>query len=171
MDAATHTAKWIEDDAAFARELARGRRTELQVAIRLLPLGLPVRIDAIEFRESFSARGDRFVDQADIEVGDHLLEVKSRGIEFTSLDDYPYETAFVGSVRRWNARTKTPCAVVLFSEPTGECLIVPTVTQDEWAEVEAMDSDRGFVETSYAVHKRWLRPWSRLVQHVQKECL
>lgn len=163
-------AAWFEDELAFAAQLARGRRGEFAIASALLPTGRWLRVNSLNFRETFADRHD-FHDETDLEIeGGHRIEIKSRSFKFTGPDDYPYPTAFVGAVRRWRERQIPPCAVVLLSEVTSRAVVVAVSTRDQWVIERRRDSHRGFVEESYAVPRRLLLPWSRLVTHISADC-
>lgn len=162
-------AEWFEDEQSFAQQLARGRRGEFQIAASLLPLGKWLRVGPLEFRENV---GDpHFKDQKDLEVeGGHLLEVKSRGIAFTSPEDFPYPTALVGTVSRWRKRAKMPCVVISLSELTGEFVVASTAYMDQWVTEETWDSHRGIRELNLAVPKRLLLPSDQLHHHLSRPC-
>lgn len=164
------TVEWIKNDSAFREQLLRGRKTEERVAFDLLMEGFTVGLGRCEFRATFDDRHD-FSDEKDIVVAPgHVLEVKSRGIAFTSAEDYPYDTAFVCATRRWKARQRKPCAVILHSEKTGERLIVPASTRSHWKATNFYDSARGFNEEAFEITRDRLRPWSDLLEHLTYGC-
>jgi len=139
--------------------------------VRLLPLGRWLKVGELWLREGRAGDDPRCADQPDIQVeGGHLLEVKGRGFAFTSPEDYPYSTAFLGSTRRWQARTILPCCVVLFSEPTGKLLVVPTSTRSRWVIEQSFDTRRGFTEQSWAAPRELLLPEARLLSHLRGSC-
>lgn len=164
------TVEWIKDDAGFREELLRGRKTELRVALDLMEHGHVVGVGRCELRESFEDRHN-FADEKDVVVQPgHVIEVKSRSIAFTSSEDYPYPTAFVCATRRWKARTKKPCAVVLYSEPTGAKLVIPTRSREQWTVTHFNDSRRGFNEEAFEIARELLRPWDALLSHLEYPC-
>jgi hypothetical protein len=159
---------WFADEEAFARQLARGRRTELAVAAPLLPLGLWMRVGRLQPRHGLANHDDTLTDQADIEIeGGHLLEIKARNFPFTGPDDYPYDTALIGAVRRWTTRPHQPCAVIIISEPTGAAIVIPTNTRPDWTTEDHYDTHRHFTETSYAAPRHTYLHWHRLITHLQ----
>lgn len=164
------TQPWYDDEAGFASELARGRKNELRVAMRILPLGLSVKVGSFWFREEVG-KDERAADQNDIEVeGGHLVEVKGTRFAFTSADDFPYDPAFVMSLRRWQARTVKPCCVVVISEATDAMFVIATSTHGQWVVQRKLDRRRGFVEEFLAAPRRLLLPEARLLAHLQHPC-
>ncbi len=160
--------QWYEDEDAFARELARGRRGEILIASRLLPLGLWIRINRPRLRTDIADRSD-FYSDIDIEVeGGHLLEVKYRNFAFTSPDDFPFDTVFLGAERRWEERTTKPCALVITSEPTGEAVIVPGASEPRWLTAPARDGVRGFTDQTRQAPREVLLSWQRLISHLER---
>lgn len=158
--------RWADDEKGFLAELSRGRKTEMKIAVDLLARGHEVKLGGLFLRES-KEETDEFSDQADITVnGGVILEVKSRGIAFTSAGDYPYPTAFVGAVRRWDKRGLLPFATVLLSEKTGIPLVVPTSTRKEWTQETVFDRHRGYPETCYCIAKRALKSWEWLLDEL-----
>jgi len=168
------SAAWYDDEAAFARELTRGRKSQVRVAVDLLVGGLGVRVGRLQWRDGdlpMSERYEQFKDEEDVFVeGGHLLEIKGRSLRFTSPDDYPFKTAYVGSVRRWSQRTVLPCAVVLLSEPTGNWVVAPTLLRHEWVVERSRDHVRGFDEESYACPTEFLLPAEWLIGHLHVPC-
>jgi len=168
------TLAWFDDETRFAAELARGRRGELRVAMKLLPLGLWIRIGPAQWRDgthSWEERREQFADEVDLELeGGHLLEVKARNLTFTCAEDYPYSTVWVGATKRWRARTRMPCGVVILSEPTDAVIIVPTSTREYWTVESGFDSVRGFMEQAYAIARERAVNEDRLLAHLRAPC-
>jgi hypothetical protein len=174
MSADVYERREREAEAAFVKRLVRGRQVELQVAMQVAPLGVWLRMGRlfVAMRENARARREvRARGETDIEVeGGHRLEVKARPFAFTSVDDYPYPTAYVGSCARWETRTDIPCSVVIVSEPTGEFVVAPTVWREGWEVERPYATDRGFHDPSLAVPRALLRPAVALFDHLTRPC-
>jgi hypothetical protein len=147
----------------FAEDIKRGRATELAVAGDLEARGFDVAVP-----ESGWVPEDKD-NQADLIVESKaILEVKARGFRFRGPWDYPYPTAFLGSVDRWQRRTVLPAAVVLVSEKTGAKLAVWTDTMDDWETEARHDKYRNKDEVSYAAPRRLLWRWKPFVEELRR---
>jgi len=52
-------------------------------------------------------------------AGVFRIEIKNRGIRFTSKEDYPYDTVFLANIANHHKDLTSPLIYVLRSEPTG----------------------------------------------------
>lgn len=141
------------------------------MAVDLLGRGHSVKVGPLLLRDQSDDK-DEFADQADIIVNDVVLEVKSRSLSFTSPEDYPYPTAFVCAVKRWDKRSLSvkplPFATVLVSEKTGVFLVVPTSTSGNWTSEDIFDRKRRYPTDTYVVAKELLQPWEWLIAELEK---
>jgi hypothetical protein len=161
--------EWYKDEAGFAEELARGRKTQIRIAMRLIPLGLWVRVEPFKERKGLASQDPKCQDDQDVEVeGGHMLEVKGRALKFEGAGDYPYPTVFLGRESRWNARKKLPCAVVIVSEITDATLVIPYDTRPQWEKNETFDRRRQFIEHGLGAPLSCVVSWERLVEHLTK---
>ncbi len=161
--------QWIKQEAAFFKQLARGRRVELRVACELLDLGLTVNVGRMMMRGDVAYRFQSLNEKDVIVSGKYILEVKARKFAFTGIEDYPHDTAFIGAARRWEGRKTTPLGVAILSEPTGAIIAVPTSTRSRWVAEKSFDSDRRFEETSLAAPRDCWRPWSDLTSFLLRD--
>ena len=150
------------DHPAFLEELHLARETEYWVAERLLRTNLPVQVEPLVEAET-PWEGADFVEQNDVLCGGHIVEVKGRNLTFTSPEDYPYPTAYLMSVKRWDRRQVKPVAIVLVSLPTLHALAVSTKTEEHWKSVSVYDTRRGYTTDQYEVAKEFTRPLDDLV--------
>lgn len=133
------------DHQAFLANLVKGQRAEVVVALRLLLLGLTVRLDPRrEDLRPTPAGYSRFSDDTDILVeGCYRVEVKSSTYRFTSPEDWPFPWgAYMWAKARWDEAAEHPHAFVLFSEPTGAALAVNGDSHPEWFVTENNDHRR-----------------------------
>jgi hypothetical protein len=91
------------------------------------------------------------------------LEVKSRSFSFTSVDDYPYPTAFVDTVEGWQAKEAKAVAVAVVSQSTGGIVVVPVSTEPMWSVRDVFDSKRGFRVSVLECPKSLLRSFEEFV--------
>jgi hypothetical protein len=91
------------------------------------------------------------------------LEVKSRSIYFTGVDDYPFETVFVDTVEGWEAKLSHPVAVAVVSQKSGGIVVVPVSTASLWSVRRVFDSKRGFEVTVLECPKGLLRSFEEFL--------
>jgi hypothetical protein len=91
------------------------------------------------------------------------LEVKSRSIYFTGVDDYPFETVFVDTVEGWQAKQCKAVAVAVVSQRSGGIVIVPVSTESMWSTRSVFDSKRGFEVTVLECPKGLLRSFEEFL--------
>jgi len=142
---------WYADQQAAKRDVLRGRRGELGVALDLLIHGALVRIDEVYCVDGPADYGREY----DVEANGVRVEVKSRDLKFKSAADYPHPTVFVGSEVKWRerrARGNLPAAVVVVSQADPDArLVIPTSTFSEWTvDPNGRDSITGRATPSYA---------------------
>lgn len=94
---------------------------------------------------------------------DRTLEVKSRSFHFTSVDDYPYETAFVDTVEGWLAKRQHPVAVCVVSQRSGGVVVVPVSSAPMWGKRRVFDSKRGFEVDVFECPKDLLRSFEEFL--------
>lgn len=163
-----NTKEWYDDEAAFAAQLARGRRNELRVAMMLLPLGVSVRMGALQERHGLASQDPTLNEQTDLDIDDgrHLIEVKGRGFAFTGMHDYPFPTAYTIAVDKWERRKRKPCVTVVLSEPSDGIFVVPTSTFRLWTVEDFFDSVRKKYGRSYAAPRETWKGWDALIDHI-----
>jgi len=86
------------------------------------------------------------------------LEIKHVKTDFSGPDDFPYKTAFVGKLSRWDKRSDDPWAVVILSRgPKGGRLVIPVATRGTWV-VERQSPPM------LAAPRRCWRTWDWLIE-------
>jgi hypothetical protein len=156
------------DHEAFLRDLVRGQRAEVVVAVRLLCEGVPVRLDPRrnELRSDPSGY-EQYGDDVDVLAGDrYRIEVKSSTYAFTCPEDWPFPWgAYLWSKPRWDVAVVKPDAYVLYSEPTGAMLAVSGHTSDEWIVRVSHDSRRnGWATEKLCAPVHLIHPFDLLVE-------
>lgn len=157
---------WTDDDTRFKEELRRGHKVQEYVAKKLSGEGLDVVTTPLSFRKTFKDR-KRYQNEIDLVVGPHRLEVKGRKLTFSSVSDYPFETALVDTVKKWNGRDPKPLAMVLVSTRTGCILAVFAETKGQWTKQKRYDNVREFTDTFFEVPKESLVSYEALVARLQ----
>jgi hypothetical protein len=158
---------WFTNDELFAEQLKTGHDHAVRVAERLRAEGLSVAITPMEMRVDINDR-HRFIDEHDLTVGvtrPCRVDVKSRTLHFTGVEDYPYPTAFVDTVGGWEAKVNKPMAIVLISQPTGAMLVVSVRDAPlGWTRERHYDHGRGIHDSFYMVSREQLRIFDQLVR-------
>jgi len=165
---------WLSNDALFFRELSRGRRAELLVGTHLLSGGLAVyvpelhmsprqsRLDMIRDQEACRGSVDLYVSHLHSNVW-LPLEAKSRRLEFSTPANYPFETALVDTVSGWKEKAPKPVAVILLSQQTSQCLVVPVSTEALWHIERHHDPIRHIEDSFFTCPKHLLRTFDDFV--------
>lgn len=90
------------------------------------------------------------------------IEIKLRNLEFTSPEDFPYDTVFVDDVTGLR-KAEAPFAWVYVSQVTGCWVWLCSIDRDgSWQERVVYDSMRGFAMPTLVAPSRFLRPSSQL---------
>jgi hypothetical protein len=126
----------------FKSELETGHLFEEKVQDRLLELGFNVQLGNEQERlqqvglHQHANYTNPFLQERDITVksrtGRVLLEVKSRNVSFTGVDDFPFNPPFVMAKGRWDAVRVKPAAVLMISQVTDCIIALNSKTADSW---------------------------------------
>lgn len=146
----------------FREQAAIGQSWAERVAADLNGKGVDCYATPLEFATDVQDR-QRFENEQDIvfrwQTG--CIEVKSRNLPFTSdPSSFPYRDALVDTVNGWVKKKPKPLAVVLISQITGEKLVVPSSTQDQWTTIVTFDRVRRHPDKWYLVDRNKLKPFS-----------
>lgn len=83
-----------------------------------------------------------YSDSGDIEIT-KKIEVKQRSFDFTSADDYPYETIFISEVYRMKKLLPQLEAVVILSNDGSHAACVSAATRGSWVIDKKWDVKQG----------------------------
>jgi hypothetical protein len=97
------------------------------------------------------------------------LEVKSRNIEFTSIDDFPWGNIIVDTVSGYKAKMQKPMAYVMVSQPTGCAFAVMSDTEQHWTTKRLNDKQRGHSDNFYVVTREHFVSFDYLVNAIKEE--
>jgi hypothetical protein len=95
------------------------------------------------------------------------IEVKGRSLEFTSPDDYPYETAFLANMASQEQDITQPLIYVLVSMPTKAWVwVCATDRDDTWTVKPRYDSTRKIYVKTLECPRSFLRHADTLSDYV-----
>lgn len=93
------------------------------------------------------------------------VEVKERSLQFTSPEDYPYDTVIVDDLRGLGREKLKHFAYVYRSKPTGAWVWLCSLDRDDsWTTATTFDRGRGHEVPCLYAPKRHLRPASQLIE-------
>ena len=161
---------WFENDTLFLAELEEGHRYAEIVGARLRDEGLTVNVTPMDVRANVDDR-HRFADEIDLFIGAAAvpIDVKSRALTFTGAEDYPYDTAFVDTVKGWDRKPVKPRAIVLVSQTTLGMTVISAKTQPQWTQGISRDRKRGIADMFYFVSRELLRTFDELVTFLRED--
>lgn len=159
--------QWSKNDKLFRSELLASEKLRVLVAEKLTDAGFSVEMPPMEWRESIKD-AHKFKDQQDLIVEGYVIEVKSRRLNFTCPEDYPYSTAFVETVRSWDQKSVKPAAVILVSTITKDCVVIGRQSEKHWSAEQRFDHIRKIKENFYMVHKDLIISWDNFIDKLKK---
>jgi hypothetical protein len=164
---------WHENDDLLRRQLLIGHEWACYAATSIEHrTRLTVDVSPFEMRENLADRR-RFADEWDLTVNGPKgvrLEVKSRDLPFTGPGDFPHETAFVYSVRGWEAKTHRPAAVLLVSQQNGGIAVVKVSGAQDWYRRQIRDTVRGVTYDVFEVDRALLADLDGLCEWLLRRC-
>jgi hypothetical protein len=153
----------------FRREYERGKAIEALIAAELEAEGFDVGRGLVEWlTEREAVIAGSLTNEPDLLVAGRRLEVKGRELRFSSREDYPFPTAFVGRQSRWDRRSDDVLAVVLVSTLTGARVVAYVADRERWVVEECFDRITHRDELSYACPRDWLGTWPGLVRVLRR---
>jgi hypothetical protein len=158
------------DHEGFLRDLRDSHAGSVAVVERLKRNGIPAFTKQPEEAKTPWEKA-RFANERDVIVaGEIILEVKSRKLRFTENPIwFPFPTANLCTVPRWERRTEKPLAFVLHSRETGDMLVCSSATEPVWEKHHAPDTRRGGrMDWVYRIQVTELRPFDALVAYLRQ---
>lgn len=146
---------WMANKELFLRELNKGRKWELKVAERLIGLGYDVEVP--EMGGYDMPNDPKYKSSHDMLANGKIVEVKSRALEFTGVDSFPYPSIFVKSKATYDKMEEKPVMCVCVSQKTGEMVALDVKkTEEHWSPTRFFDRVRGIHTTAYeCAIERW----------------
>lgn len=149
---------WFGNDKLFKQELIKGILWQLYVAEKFRHMGYDVNRIDISMTPGPVEKREDFVNSKDLIAGGKLIEVKSRNVEFTSADDFPYDTLFIDTKDGFDKKKDKPEMYVCVSQITGAaCALDVSKTKDLWEVTRTWDTVRKINLVAYAAKKElWM---------------
>ena len=145
---------------AFLKRLKKGHDLQLDVGRRFLEDGFIVTVHP--YQEHGSDDYDILVKPTDGSKW-REIEVKGNGKYFTSLDDFPYESVFVETVKRWEGREVPPVYYVIVSYKTGEALCIHHSTHPHWSSIRTKDTQKNLYDDFLTCPKIYCETWDTMI--------
>jgi hypothetical protein len=161
---------WMENDELARRETEKGWKWQRYVADFFEASGFPVDLPPYTWRKSVEDIKDH-ADSRDMTVAGQRIEVKSRNLLFNSIPmTFPYERAFVDTVRSYDHYKEKPIAYVFVSQLTGAMLatIGRQDAANTWEVAERYDEVRQITDKFYTVDRRKLTTVIPLVRRLRE---
>lgn len=154
--------KWGKEE--FKKELRKGYKYQTIVRDKLIEAGL--NIEMPELQEKQSDDGDIYIN---IKGKEYIIEVKSQSLEFTSIENFPFDSVIVDMEENWNKKKYTPTAYIHISQKTNYMFVVPCSTQEFWTRKFIKDKVRGYSKWFMFVDKKYIKEFGDLVQWLKEK--
>lgn len=159
---------WSENNELFIKELSDGFAWQTLPMLFFKLHGFDVEMPELEIREESIKNASKYFNSKDLLVNGKRIEIKSRKEKFTSPDSFPYPTAMVDTVKKFNGREDKPVAYIMISRDTGSMLWVDATRNSDWEIIERFDNTRKFNEKFFVVKKEKLLTMNLLVSALKK---
>lgn len=138
----------------FRAELMKGYLWQLYVAQIFRENGYEVSVPPLTH-----GNAKDFKDEEDILVAGQVVECKSRNLEFSCAEDFPYDTVLVDTVESWESKTRKPIMYVCISQLTGAIIALDVAkNRKNWTETTLWDSVRRYRVHSYEAPRQCWGP-------------
>lgn len=122
---------WSDED--YRRAFRDGHARNLHVAGVLLSWGVWVKCPVLRFASDHREIAEFTRSEQDLVTKAGVIEVKGQGRSFTGEPaDFAYDSQIVDTVESWEGKRVRPVAYVFLSEPTKQCLVLPTRSRPHW---------------------------------------
>ena len=157
---------WSENDDLFLSELKSGFDWQSLPALFFKLHGLNVEMPSLRVRSSIK-EAHNWLDETDLIVNGHSIEIKSRNENFTTPRSFPYPTIFVDTVSGYNAKKKKPTAYIMISRPTGSMLCIRADNSSGWTTERRFDRVREIWDDFYLAPKERLQALDTLLKFIR----
>ena len=146
----------------FRAELMKGYLWQLYIAQILRENGYDVKVPPLTH-----GNAKDFKDEEDILANGKIVECKSRNLDFTSAEDFPYDTVLIDTVESWETKIRKPVMYVCVSQLTGATIALDVQkNRENWSEVTIWDSVRRFRVHSYEAPRQCWGPLDVIAQRL-----
>ena len=154
----------MSDREEFLARLRKGYELQVEVATRFLLEGYIVKVHP--YQEHRSDDYDVMVKPTDGSKW-REVEVKGNGKFFTCVDDFPYESVFVETVKRREKRERPPEYYVITSYKTGESICIHKSTEEHWASIRTKDTQKNLYDNFLVCPKEYVVSWDTMIGHLK----
>lgn len=161
---------WHQNDDLFIKELRQGYAWQKFVGMYFELNGLQVQQESeLKIRESI-ADTHHWTNIPDLVVNGHILEIKSRNLNFTSPQSYPFQTVMIETISGFAAKKPKPLAYIIVSRETGTMLFLGSgkKNREVWHTQSAFDRTRNIQDDWYMVGRSQLQTMDILLDLLKK---
>jgi hypothetical protein len=154
----------------YPKAMAQGHTYNHLVAERLRINGIKCHVPEFALAQNRAEIQQMTLNEKDIVLEELQgnIEVKSMNRNFGSdPNTFLFPRVIVDTVSGFEQKLETPVAYVIVSQVTKDMFVVPVTTKPHWEVFEAMDYDRGFVETFYRCERELCKPFNELVDYLK----
>ena len=157
---------WGDNDKLFFSELKNGFDWQSLPALFFKLHGLNVGMPSLKIRSSIKD-AHNWLNEPDLIVNGHHIEIKSRNESFTTPRSFPYSTVFIDTVSGYDAKKKKPTAYIMISRPTGNMLCIRAGSSNGWTVEHKFDHVRKIWDDFYLSPKERLQTLDVLLQFIR----
>ena len=147
----------MKSDKQFLGDLSASRRAVNEFADKLRECGLQAWLPPERTRPDASVR-DQYADAGDLMLQGRVEHKVRTNLNFTSKEDYPYQTVFIDEAYKVDAKADTPVLAYVIENATRTvAAVVYGWTRDHWQIEEVFDSKQGRCCRNYTVPLKYVR--------------
>lgn len=155
---------WSKNDSLFIKELTEGHAWQSLPLVFFKLNNLDVKMPDLSIRKDGIEKAAPYFDTKDLIVNSKRIEIKSRKEKFTAPDTFPYKTAIVDTVKKFEGRKEKPFAYVMVSRFTGSMLWVDCSSWKSWEVIEKFDRTRKYPDKFYTINREDMKSMDLLVK-------
>jgi hypothetical protein len=145
----------LKSDAEFVADLSASRRAVNSFANRQRAMGLQIWLPPESVRPDSSQRRE-YADEGDLMLQGRV-EHKARSLQFTSRDDYPYDTVIVDECYKVDGKADPVLAYVIENAARTHAAVIYGWTRDHWERQVVYDAKQRRQCENYVAPKRYVR--------------
>lgn len=137
--------------------------------VRAFP-SVPVRVPPLRIRPAEHLM-NKFSDDGDLFFKNLRFEVKQRRLEFTSIDDFPYDDIIVDVAHAWAKAQQKPYAYIIYSRNLSVKFVILGKTSSQWKIQQKRDRFKNRLRRFAVAPKRCFISWDTFVEVLASELL
>lgn len=147
----------MKQDEKFLSDLGASRVAVNEFAGKLRDSGIQVWLPPERTRPDASVR-QLYADSGDLMVQGRVEHKVRNNLNFTSRDDYPYQTVIIDEAYKVDAKSETPVLAYVIENATRTvAAVVYGWTREHWQIEEVYDAKQGRRCRNYTVPVRYVR--------------